>query len=245
MLSQVTSFDGLMLSYSESGAGRAVILIHGFASSAHINWIRTGLFARLAESGWRVVAPDMRGHGRSDAPHNVASYQDHAMARDISSLIDSLGLESVNLVGYSMGSGVALRTALDDSRIAGLFLGGVGGNIFRKPARAAEIVAALETDEPVSAYAQSFRDFADLTRSDRFALAAIQRGGLERFTPAELVGLAIPVTLLTAIGDTTAGGPQPLAEALGIVVVQIPGTHLNVVTTKAFADAIEAYLRGS
>jgi len=66
--------DGLQLAYREMGEGRPLVLIHGFFSTATVNWVRYGHAAKIAALGYRVVMPDLRGHGDSAKPHDAASY---------------------------------------------------------------------------------------------------------------------------------------------------------------------------
>jgi pimeloyl-ACP methyl ester carboxylesterase len=73
---------------------------------------RPGLRRALLAAGARVVLPDMRGHGASGKPPGKESYQHSAMARDVAALTDHLGLEEVDVAGFSMGAGTAARLLL-------------------------------------------------------------------------------------------------------------------------------------
>ena len=64
---------------------------------------RPGLIARLRAAGARVVVPDLRGFGASDKPRDPAAYARSAMARDVLALIEHLGLEAADVLGFSMG----------------------------------------------------------------------------------------------------------------------------------------------
>ena len=97
--------NGLNLYYEIHGAGRPLILLHGGLMS---NETFGPVLPQLAERH-QVIAPDLQGHGRTadiDRPIDV-----RLMADDIAALIDHLGLEKPDLVGYSLGGGVALHTA--------------------------------------------------------------------------------------------------------------------------------------
>ena len=90
---------------TEHSASPAIVLLHGFLGSG-TNW--HSIARKLSES-WRVVVPDLRGHGQS--PH--ARPIDYAsMANDLAALLDSQGLDEVILVGHSMGGKVAMEFAL-------------------------------------------------------------------------------------------------------------------------------------
>jgi len=66
--------DGARLAYRELGDGRPVVLVHGFFSTAMVNWVRYGHAESLAARGFRVIMPDLRGHGDSAKPHDPAAY---------------------------------------------------------------------------------------------------------------------------------------------------------------------------
>jgi pimeloyl-ACP methyl ester carboxylesterase len=102
---QYANVNGLNLYYETHGAGRPLILLHGGLMS---NETFGPVLPQLAERH-QVIAPDLQGHGRTadiDRPIDV-----RLMADDIAALIDHLGLEKPDLVGYSLGGGVALHTA--------------------------------------------------------------------------------------------------------------------------------------
>ena len=71
---------GTDLAWWETGTGRPVVLLHGFLSSAAANWIEPGIAARLVAAGFRVIAPDCRGHGASAAPTELEAWPVDVMA---------------------------------------------------------------------------------------------------------------------------------------------------------------------
>src|SRR6185369_3416275 len=94
--------DGAGLAYRELGGGRPLILIHGYFSTAQVNWLRYGHAALLAEAGYRVIMPDLRSHGDSVKSHDAASYGLDILADDALALIEHLGLTDYDLGGYSL-----------------------------------------------------------------------------------------------------------------------------------------------
>jgi pimeloyl-ACP methyl ester carboxylesterase len=97
--------NGINLYYEMHGTGRPMILLHGGLGSGEM----FGPILPALEKDHRVIAVDLQGHGRTvdiDRPIDVA-----LMADDIGALIDHLGLEKPDLVGYSLGGGVAMHTA--------------------------------------------------------------------------------------------------------------------------------------
>src|ERR1700722_8159448 len=84
--------DGVQLAYREMGEGRPVVLIHGYFSTATVNWVQYGHAAKIAARGHRVILPDLRGHGDSAKPHDAAAYPLDVLADDGFALIEQLGL---------------------------------------------------------------------------------------------------------------------------------------------------------
>src|SRR5213593_2693121 len=102
---QYAEVNGLKLYYETHGAGRPLILLHGGLGSGEMFG---PVLPQLAERH-QVITPDLQGHGRTadiDRPIDV-----RLMAGDIAALIDHLRLDKPDLVGYSLGGGVALHTA--------------------------------------------------------------------------------------------------------------------------------------
>jgi haloacetate dehalogenase len=106
------ALPGITLSVQEAGAGDPVILLHGFPENG-LCWARVApAFARR----FRVIIPDLRGYGQSDAPPDDAghdAYSKRQMAADIVALMDHLGLPSAHVLGHDRGARVAYRLALD------------------------------------------------------------------------------------------------------------------------------------
>src|ERR1700749_536441 len=95
--------DGTKLAYRELGQGRPVVLIHGYFSNAVPSCIRYGPAAAVAERGFRVIMPDLRGHGDSAKPQDAAAYPPDVLADDGVALIETLGLAGDALGGQPPG----------------------------------------------------------------------------------------------------------------------------------------------
>jgi pimeloyl-ACP methyl ester carboxylesterase len=92
-------------------------------------------------------------------------------------------------------------------------------------------------------FAKSFRDFADLTRADRVALAAVMRQARPPLDGLDTID--IPVLILTAENDPLAHSPEKLAAAIpGAKTAVVGGTHLNVVNNPEFHRAAIEFLSG-
>jgi pimeloyl-ACP methyl ester carboxylesterase len=97
--------NGLRLFYRDTGAGEPLLLLHGFTGCGD-DWPH--VFATPIE-GYRVIAPDLRGHGRSTNPGGTFTFQE--AARDIFALLDSLGIDRVKAIGMSAGANTLLHLA--------------------------------------------------------------------------------------------------------------------------------------
>jgi len=103
---QYAEVNGINLYYETHGSGRPMVLLHGGLGSGEM----FGPVLPALAANHQVIVVDLQGHGRTadiDRPLDV-----RLMADDIAALIDHLGLEQPDIVGYSLGGGVALQTAV-------------------------------------------------------------------------------------------------------------------------------------
>jgi pimeloyl-ACP methyl ester carboxylesterase len=244
------TWDGLEIVYREWGeaatATAPVVLHHGFVANAQANWLATGVVDALIATGHRVIAPDARGHGDSEKPHDPARYGEQRMARDLAVLLEEIGAPQVDLAGYSMGAVVALILSSEDERVRRLVVGGVGsgvvecGGVDRRAVSNDSIIQALEVDDPATLQepqAQAFRTLADALGSDREALLAqahsVYRGGvaLERISATTLI--------LAGDEDPLAVRPEVLAQAIpGAELRILAGNHVGALADPRFAQSI-------
>ncbi len=103
-MSYITTRDNNKLYVKDWGAGRPVILIHGWPLSAD-SWDDQA--AAIADAGLRAIAYDRRGFGRSDQPW--AGYNYDTLADDLAAVIEGTGATDATLVGFSMGGGEVAR----------------------------------------------------------------------------------------------------------------------------------------
>ncbi len=252
-MSTFISFDGVEIFYQEWGESSAlppVVLHHGFIADANLNWVATGVVDKLVAAGRRVVAPDARGHGRSGKPHDPAFYGESKMAGDLAVLLDTIGAEEADLVGYSMGAIVSLITATQEPRIRRLVVGGVGAGIVEvggvdTRAIPNELLAeALLTDDPSTIThpgAANFRAFADAIQADRRALAAQARSVHAERIPVERINA--PTLVLAGTEDPLAERPQVLSDAIpGARLLSVPGDHMGALRAAEFVPALVEFL---
>jgi pimeloyl-ACP methyl ester carboxylesterase len=125
--------------YAEAGpaGGSPVLLQHGWPQHW---WIWRALIGPLSERGFRVIAPDLRGHGWSEKP--AGDYRKDTLMRDIVGLLDQLGVERVRWVGHDWGAYVGLLAALRHperiERLVGLSL----PHPWQKERRLADVVGS-------------------------------------------------------------------------------------------------------
>lgn len=105
---KTVQLEALKMSYSDTGGSKPLLLLlHGWPQTSKC-WAR--IIPKLSQD-YRVVAPDLRGYGLTDKPRS--GFDKKTMAKDIRQLVESLGSESVRIVGHDRGARVAHRFALD------------------------------------------------------------------------------------------------------------------------------------
>ncbi len=220
---QEFSSHGVRIAYldappAEVEKGRPVLLIHGFASNHAVNWVFPQWLKTLNTAGRRAIAFDNRGHGRSEKLYRPEDYELSLMAADARNLLDHLGVESADVMGYSLGARIATAFALAHPERANAFVfGGLGGKLLETPglgdviARALEAPSLADVEEGLG---KTFRTFAEATKSDLRALAACARGARRQFTEADLAAVAAPVLVSVGSKDDVAGDPKTLASHL-------------------------------
>jgi pimeloyl-ACP methyl ester carboxylesterase len=107
--SMMLDLNGLRMHVVTAGQGPAVLLLHGFPDT-HIVWRKQ--IQVLADAGFRVIAPDLRGYGKTDAPSEVQAYAMAHLRADVLALLDALGLDKVSLVGHDWGAALGWQLCL-------------------------------------------------------------------------------------------------------------------------------------
>jgi pimeloyl-ACP methyl ester carboxylesterase len=240
--------DQIEIAYLDEGEGDPIVLIHGFASTAAINWVHPGWVTTLTKARRRVIALDNRGHGASSKPYDPAAYHSATMAVDVRALLDHLGIARADVMGYSMGARIAAYLALaHPDRVRSLILGGLGSRLVDGAGLPTSIADALEAPS-LSAVSDPqgrvFRAFAEQTRSDLKALAACIRGSRQTLTRAEVRAIRMPALVAVGTADEVAGSAQELAALLPAAEpLDIPGRdHMQAVGDKVFKTGVAAFL---
>ncbi|HXW27194.1 MAG TPA: alpha/beta fold hydrolase [Xanthobacteraceae bacterium] len=238
------------IDYLDEGEGDPVVLVHGFASTKEINWAFPGWVTTLRRAGRRAVALDNRGHGRSTKLYRPQDYTIALMASDVRALVDHLGLERADFIGYSMGARICAHLAVHaTARVRSAVLAGVGMSLVTGRSISEIVAAALEApsladvSDPTG---RTFRAFAEQTRSDLRALAACIRGSGDRIAPADMAAVRVPILVAAGTADAVAGPAPPLAAMIpGAQLLDIPGRdHMRAVGDQVFKDGTLAFLNG-
>jgi pimeloyl-ACP methyl ester carboxylesterase len=257
--------NGVRLRYVEQGQGPAIVLMHGYTGTADRHFLANGVFANLAKDH-RVIAIDLRGHGKSGKPSTASAYG-REMALDVVRLLDHLKIEHAHVLGYSLGAMIAGRLAtLHPERLIGI------AYIAALPLRTTDTymenfaetsVKELESDmpfkslvmalQPPGAKAPSDDEIRKavaplVAANDVKALAALWRGykGLA-VTGEQLKAIPVPSIVITGSEDMSAAGVPELNKThsqIRTVVVQGAqhGGPEGVMRRPEFMTALRAFL---
>ncbi len=248
------SHGDVTIAYDDIGpreGGRPIVLLHGFSSNRNENWKRLGWYGAFERKNIRFIAPDMRGHGESSKPHEPEAYTREKLVGDVFALLDHLGVAKADVMGFSMGTRVALGAALaQPQRVDLLILGGIGGRLFEPPLAGNPMAAAMEAEkiEDISEpLLRSFRQFADEQGEDRLALAALTRAPYAPFTRETVAQIPNETLVVAGSRDVLAGDPGELARAMpNAKAITLPGCdHFSAIAHALFKAAVFDFLDGT
>jgi pimeloyl-ACP methyl ester carboxylesterase len=139
----IARVNGIGLAYEVVGDGKPVVLLHGGFGSSEMYGFDLDAFGK----SHTAVAVDLQSHGRSPAANRPMRWE--AMADDIAALVKQLGLAPAAVVGYSLGGGVALRTAIQHPGVVDRLV--LVSTVFKRQGWHPEMVAGMESMGPESA----------------------------------------------------------------------------------------------
>jgi pimeloyl-ACP methyl ester carboxylesterase len=251
---------GVRIHYRVWGKGDPIVLIHGFTASIDTNWVRPGVVDKL-DDDFKVIALDLRGHGKSDKPHDPAVYGDE-MAMDVVRLLDYLKIDKAHVVGYSLGGFTTLKlVTMHPERFLSATLGGAG---WRSPSESGGVDGLAESLEsgngigplmvaltpagqpPPSPEQIKMINQMLMTTNDPLALAAVIRG-MGELSVAEEVVRKIEVPMMAVIGeiDPLRAGVDLLDKMMpeeDVEVVVLPGKdHMTAIADPALAQSVHAF----
>jgi pimeloyl-ACP methyl ester carboxylesterase len=239
--------DGARLAYSETGAGRPIVLFHGHMTrGAH--WVESGLAGRLAERGYRVIMPDLRAHGDSAKPHDAASYPPDVLTDDGLALIDHLALTDYDLVGHSLGGRTVIRMLVRGATPGRAVISGYGLDALLHAADRTgwyrDFFGACGTGTfPPGSDEQETEDWLEATGGDPQALLLALDSWVNT-ARGELTSVTAPTLVLTGAEDWHDQTAKALADALHGRHIQVPGDHFTAEQSPEFEGALMEFLAG-
>lgn len=246
-VSRFAGHDGAQLAYREIGSGRPLILLHGFMGSGSY-WLDHGPADALVERGYRLILPDLRGHGQSSRSHDPDLYPPDVLADDGLALIEHLGLAAgeYDLGGYSLGGRIVARMLARGAEpgravVAGQGLAKVsgpqGGGLSQRALTALVDGVALEPGSPDAQFAHWVGELGADPRALLLALGSLVP------TPEDVLR-RITTPTLVAIGDHD---ERSDADELAALLpagryVCVPGGHWEAFVAPEFGAALTAFL---
>jgi pimeloyl-ACP methyl ester carboxylesterase len=246
----IMSADGLKIATYEWGAPDAattVVAVHGFASSASVNWLNTGWVRDLTRAGFRVIALDQRGHGASDKPHDPAAYTMANLVADLLAVMDTYMIDDAEYAGYSLGARVGWQAALDlPDRISRAVLGGIpdGDPLTRFRVDQARAFLADGSDVEDRLTLAYLEMAGGIPGNDLAALVSLVEGMRGGVQPDPANPPSQPLLFATGSEDRIIDASRSLAAATPRgSFFEIPGrNHFNAPTARTFRDAAVEFL---
>jgi pimeloyl-ACP methyl ester carboxylesterase len=245
--------DGVSLHYEVHGKGPPVVLLHGGTVSFERNYAMFGWIECLNRHGLQVIGLDFRGHGKSDKPHAIPAYGTAKLAGDVLALMDHLHLDRAALVGYSIGTAVALHLLHDfPARFECAALVATGDGLLGFLPHTFAVVLpflALAVARPaypldLPPHMAAYWKFVTETGGDPQALAAFARASYPPLTPEQASHIAVPVMVVSGDRDLVLGQGRRLAHALPLGrYLEVAGAdHLSLATDQGVQEAIAEFV---
>lgn len=237
--------DGLPIAVHVVGEGRDLVLIHGYFSNAFTNWIRYGHAAKLVEAGFRLILPDLRGHGESAKPHDPAAYPPDALTDDNLALVEQMGLTDYDLGGYSLGARTAVRMVVNGAAPRRLILSGMGLEGLRHTRGRGDYFEHVLTHPGTFERGSSewmTEAFLKTTKGDPQALLHVLQTFVD--TPRDAIAaIAQPTVVINGAEDHDNGSAEAIVDLLPDArFVEIPGNHMSAVTRRELGEAMADFL---
>lgn len=240
-------FDGAALAVHELGEpdARPLLLLHGLFSSAHVNWIKYGHASCIAEAGFRVIAPDLRAHGMSAAPHDPAAYPHNVLMMDMRALIAALELTDFDLCGFSLGARTSAGLLAEGLRPRKAILAGMGlEGLSAWEGRRQFFLDAIDNRETVKRDDPHFMAvmFMKTMKIDPVAARLLLEAGIDVDLSA-LTAVDLPIGVICGDEDQDNGSAPTLARQLAHGrYIEVPGTHMSCIARPELGQAIRDFL---
>jgi len=236
-----TSFDNVKIHYEVKGKGKPILFIHGFTGSAS-DWKNKPVTDSLLAHGFKIIMVDLRGNGLSDQPSVASAYADDAEAKDLTGLLQFLGIKKYYALGYSRGSIILARLLVLDKNCDRAVIGGMGPD-FTDPLwpRRIGLYNALMNDS-IKGY-DAFRKYITEKKLNPLVLAMQQKEQPSTSKDA-LAKLTQPVLIICGDEDTDNGNGADLQKLIPFSkFISVPGNHNNTAWSVPFAVQVLAFFK--
>ena len=232
------SRDGINLHYEIHGDGVTILLSHGYSATLEM-W--RGQIEPLSRHH-QLMLWDMRGHGQTDSPDNLAAYSEDATIGDMAALLDAAGTECAIVGGLSLGGYMSLAFYLaHPERVRALLLFDTGPGFKNDEARvawnrrAAEVASTFETDGLASLQSRS-REMAMSTHRSAAGLARAARGMLAQRDARvikSLPNINVPVLIIVGSED------KAFLASADYMAAKIPNAHKVLIPQAGHASNLD------
>jgi pimeloyl-ACP methyl ester carboxylesterase len=260
--SSVAQVNGIELGYQVFGEGGPLILLHGGFGSFDM----FGPNVELLAAGRQVIGVDLQSHGRSPATERPMRFE--TMADDIAALIGTLGYEHAALMGFSLGGGVALRTAIQHPDVVERVV--LVSTVYKRRGWYLEMTAGMDAMGPESAgflmqspMYEDYRRIAPRVEDWPILVRQVTEGiKIDYDWSSEIPGISMPVMLV--IGDADGLPPSHAVEFFSLLgggqhdagwdrsgmthhrLAVLPGvTHYDINAVPALSAAVIPFLDGA
>ncbi len=238
--------NSIGIHYEVHGSGQPVVLLHGGTVNFHANYAAFGWIKVLNDAGFQVIGLDFRGHGKSDKPHESSAYGTAGLASDVLAVLDHLGIAQAAVVGYSIGTVVALHLLQTQApRFSRAVLLATGDGLIGEPPHTfalllpalAQVLDRTEYPKDLPKHLSAYWNFVTATGGDRAALRALAASDFPASTAVAAAAVAVPTLVVSGEKDLVLGQGPRLAAALG------KGEYRLVAGADHFALATDAVVK--
>jgi pimeloyl-ACP methyl ester carboxylesterase len=242
--------------YEQHGSGKPVVLIHGAAVSFQNNYATFGWIEKLNESGLQVIGLDLRGHGKSGKPLDVESYGTENLASDVLAVMDELELNQVSVVGYSLGSVVALHLVQAfPQRFSKAALVATGDGLLGFPPHTfsslspliSDVLSRSEYPEDLPLHLAAYWNFVTASGGSKEAISIAASANYPPLSIDLASKIQLPILVVSGENDPVLGQGPRLANTLpkGTYIEIKRADHFNLAVMSEVKDVIADYISSS
>jgi pimeloyl-ACP methyl ester carboxylesterase len=248
--------NGVQLHYEVHGTGAPVLLLHGIVASFERNYAMFGWVESLTQRGLQVIGLDFRGHGHSDQPTRADAYGVENLASDVMALLDHLQLKQAMLVGYSLGTAIALHLlhTYPARFTRGVLVATGDGLLGFPPYDFAQLMPQLATvlarptyPADLPRHTAAYWNFAQAGGEGQAAAAlAMAQATYPPLSLEDAADLQTPVLVVSGERDPVLGQGPRLAAQLGQGhYLEIPGgNHFSLAADPSVQAQVADFLKG-